>query len=127
MPFDRTRFRDAWQSNMQGGLTPEFLSNFIRNNPDFAEGVQQYGDNVLLPTGEMMDLINDVGGAGRSQWSGYGGDQPTPPSNNPPAGPSNGTSYQSGITVTDPTAPTNSGYPNRVPYGNPNTPAPQPY
>ena len=72
--FDRTAFRDAWQSQ-GGGQTGESLSRFIASHPEFSTGVQQagaHGDTVTLPTGEQLDLIGDVGGTGQSNWTGVG-------------------------------------------------------
>ncbi len=86
--FDRTQFRDQWMAN--AGHSPQDLTNFIAQNPQFAQGVQQQGDRVTLPTGERLDLSIDSGPGGRNAagWTTdpgqaaqyaaqYGGGQPS--------------------------------------------------
>lgn len=64
--FDRQKFRDAWMSGSGS------LDDFVKNNSSFASGVSVNKDRATLPTGEVLDLVGDIGGRNSHEWTGTG-------------------------------------------------------
>lgn len=86
-PFDRTQFRDTWMS--QGGNYGGDVNKFISDqNLDPSQFSQAGKDNGAwrLPTGEVLDLVMDKGGANKAAWTGAGS-QATPGEAITPDGP----------------------------------------